>query len=134
MRRLLLSLAFLSITNAIALADERAAVADANEVRFETVHPGIAMAVVRGDPDVGAWAALFRFDAGAGLETHRHPVAMTIAVSVGRLAIVTDGKTREIGPGGYALVPAKLPHAYRCVAKSACVFYAEQPGKLETLK
>jgi len=53
--------------------------------------------------------------AGGGPPTHRHAWEEVYVVTKGVLDVTVDGKTRRLVAGGFAHVPANVPHSYRTV-------------------
>jgi quercetin dioxygenase-like cupin family protein len=50
---------------------------------------------------------------GGGPPPHKHAWEEIYVVLSGEMDVSVDGKTRRLGPGGYAHVPANTPHAYK---------------------
>lgn len=49
---------------------------------------------------------------GGGPPPHTHQWEEVYIVLSGAMDVVVDGATTRLGPGGYAHVPANVPHAY----------------------
>ena len=89
----------------------------------------IMVAALWGDSSKGAYGALEKWAAGTEIALHTHSFETKGVVVSGTLAITMNGKTTEIGPGSYVLMPANVQHATACKAGAGCVFFAMQPGK-----
>lgn len=50
---------------------------------------------------------------GGGPPPHKHKWEEIYVVLSGRMEVLVDGKTRVLGPGEFAHVPADTPHAYK---------------------
>ncbi|MDX2192396.1 MAG: cupin domain-containing protein [Gemmatimonadales bacterium] len=51
-----------------------------------------------------------RIEAGAPLPRHQHHHEQATTVLTGRLRLVVNGETVELGPGMTAFIPANMPH------------------------
>jgi quercetin dioxygenase-like cupin family protein len=49
---------------------------------------------------------------GKGPPLHTHPYVETIFMIQGRATLTIGNETREVGPGGIAVVPANTPHRF----------------------
>lgn len=52
---------------------------------------------------------------GGGPPPHQHAWEEIYIVLTGEMDVTVDGKTKRLGPGGYAHVPANTPHAYTTI-------------------
>lgn len=89
---------------------------DASEGAWHKFLPGIARKVLH-EQD-GVMSYLLRFEAGAVLPAHRHPVDEECVVLEGRLRI----GALELGPGGYHRVPKDVLDA-DSTSEDGCVIY-----------
>jgi quercetin dioxygenase-like cupin family protein len=89
---------------------------DAAEGTWHKFLPGIARKVLH-EQD-GVMSYLLRFEPGAVLPAHRHPVDEECVVLEGRLRI----GTLELGPGGYHHVPKDVLDA-DSTSDEGCVIY-----------
>lgn len=93
---------------------------------------GVKRATLWGDPDKGAYGALYKFPAGAKFPLHYHTNAMKIVfISGAWLYTPEGGSENRLGPGSYLSFGAKDRHASGDAAGSECVFFIEQPGKFD---
>ena len=53
--------------------------------------------------------------AGGGPPTHRHAWEEVYVVTKGVLDVTVEGVTQRLVPGGFAHVPARVPHSYHTV-------------------
>src|ERR1700710_2780444 len=57
-----------------------------------------------------------RMDAGKVTPLHTHPPDETIALLPGEIVMHLDGSDHRMGPGGVALAPRAVPHAFMVTA------------------
>jgi quercetin dioxygenase-like cupin family protein len=122
---------------AIALASRRGKLAPldrmthkrADALTFTEVAPGASMAVLRGNPETGSYAAFTRFAPGAKFPLHTHPHEICMVVLSGAYLYGTsEGETR-VGAGSYLVIPAGVPHWSAGDAAEGCLFFQDGPGK-----
>jgi hypothetical protein len=84
---------------------------------WTSLRPGAEMAVVAGDPARAGepFVLRFRYKGVVRVPPHWHPTDEHITVlagafMVGMGATVNEASATELGPGAYALLPAKMPH------------------------
>lgn len=58
---------------------------------------------------------LFAMDAGQEISEHRSPFVTTVHVLEGRLHFSVDGKSREMGPQDWLVMPAHAPHQLQAI-------------------
>lgn len=77
--------------------------------------PGMMTTLQYGDPSKGPYIIFLKFPAGTFNPPHWHSADEVVTILSG--SIITgegekadDAKGKEVGPGGYFLIPAKTPH------------------------
>ncbi|TAK40570.1 MAG: hypothetical protein EPO27_20815 [Betaproteobacteria bacterium] len=93
------------------------------ENKFDAVPgmPGcIGAAVQSGDPAKGPSVILFKGKAGCVVPWHWHTPTEQVMLVSGSAKFEMKGRkgSSTVGPGGYAMMPSKHVHQFRCV--SAC--------------
>jgi quercetin dioxygenase-like cupin family protein len=99
------------------------------------VPPGAEIAVLSGDPGKAApYAVRLKFPANYAIPAHSHPTDENVVVVTGGLTIgmgdklvKTAGAGKTLGPGGYALMPAKMNHFAYTTAATTIVLYGQGP-------
>ena len=93
---------------------------------------GVMRSALWGDPDKGAYGALYKFPAGATFPAHWHTNAMKIVVVSGTWLYTPEGGTEhKLGPGSYLAYGPKDKHVSGPGDNAECVFFIEQPGKFD---
>lgn len=108
---------------ATAHAQDMGVVRKMSENKFAPVPglPACAKAAVQsGDPSKGPSVILFKASAGCAVPWHWHtPTEQVMLVSgSAKFEMKGHGGATMVGPGGYAMMPSKHAHQFRCV--SAC--------------
>jgi quercetin dioxygenase-like cupin family protein len=63
---------------------------------------------------------------------HSHPnVDETIIVLEGELLVYAEGKEHRVGPGGVAVAPRGVPHAFMVTSETARILSLQTPGSGE---
>jgi quercetin dioxygenase-like cupin family protein len=69
---------------------------------------------------------------GKSTPLHTHPeVDETLYVLDGEILVHIDGRDQKLGPGGVAMVPRGVPHAFLVTSESARLLTLETPGSSE---
>ncbi|MFH1723627.1 MAG: cupin domain-containing protein [Elusimicrobiota bacterium] len=72
--------------------------------------PGSEYHLLREDPDTQGIQAIVRFPAGYAVPEHTHACDETFVVLKGKLWVKAGELEEVLGPGGYAVLPAGVPH------------------------
>ena len=113
---------------------DHAAGQNLREMKFALV-PGIpacsTASVQNGNPAKGPSILLAKAETGCTVPWHWHTPNehLMIVAGVARLEM-KDAKPLTLRAGGYALMPSKHVHEFRCT--SACVFYVYSDGAFDT--
>ncbi len=63
---------------------------------------------------------------------HSHPeVDETLYMLEGEILVHIDGRELKLGPGGVAMVPRGVPHAFLVMSETARILFLETPGSSE---
>jgi len=96
--------------------------------------PGVQVAVLRGDPARGSFAAMHRFVAGFEEPLHSHSSNYRGVVVSGTLLQTVEGeRDRSLTAGSYFSYPGKTKHRSRCAAGAECVVFVECDGAWDVL-
>jgi len=94
--------------------------------------PGSRLAVISGDPSqAGPFVIRAQVPAGYRVAPHWHPGVENLTILTGTVALgmgeqFDEARMTEIGPGGYASLPAEMRHYF--LAKSASTFQVHGNG------
>ena len=128
---------------AAALADapkppstEDAMVATLAEAKFvDSTMPqapkGSQQALLGVDPNTKGPTAYSKTPAGAGLPAHWHSFAEYTALLSGSGTLMLAGKSQQVGPGSYFIIPAKTPHQFTCAAGADCMLLTRRTGPVD---
>lgn len=137
MRKILPVLLFVSVA---AIADgptppstEDVLVAQLSTAKFADVTTpnapkGMQAAVIGVDPATKGGTAYSKTPAGTGLAAHWHSFAEYTALLQGKGTLMINGKSQEVGPGSYFVIPAKTPHQFTCAAGADCYMLTRRAG------
>jgi quercetin dioxygenase-like cupin family protein len=64
---------------------------------------------------------VLRFKAGEGAKEHAHPHEQVLFVLSGKVRMVIDGKTYQLGPRDIAHMPPNVPHKLDCLEDAELV-------------
>ena len=94
--------------------------------------PGVKQATLWGDPNKGAFGAIFKFPPGFSSPLHTHSSEERIVTVSGTFIHGPEGNPEVRLPGGsYLLEPANYRHTTSCDKASECVFFLESNGKFD---
>lgn len=114
-------------------SDDSAKTVNLSEVKFAPV-PGLPEcapgAVLQGDPGTGASILLGKLSSGCTIPWHWHTPNEHLMLVSGEARIeMRNGKTFEFRPGGFALMPSRHIHQFRC--EKECVLYVYSDRALD---
>jgi hypothetical protein len=98
--------------------------------------PGAKMAVINGDPNKpGPFTARLQSPAGYVVKPHTHPTVERLTVISGTLRIGMGSKfdevaMRDLGPGGYVVLPAGMQHFAKSKTDSIIQIDSEGPFQI----
>jgi quercetin dioxygenase-like cupin family protein len=89
-------------------------------------------AVETGDPDTGPSTIILKAPAGCVVPWHFHRAQEQAVVIRGVVKMVmSDSPAMSLGPGGFAVMPGKIPHQFSCGRKAACLIVVSFDGKYD---
>ena len=95
---------------------------------------GASMAPLWGDPNKGAYGALKKVAGGTDLGWHTHSSDQRVVAISGTFDFTIEGgEQKELTPGSYVFVPGGVKHLSKCRAGADCVWFEEQPGKMDMI-
>ncbi len=88
-------------------------------------------ALQKGDPAATGFIVLVKATTGCTVPWHWHTYGEQIMLvsGTGEVTMRDDGKPVELKPGGFASMPGKHVHQFRC--KQACTFFLNVEGKFD---
>jgi len=89
---------------------------------------GIMVALIAADPAPGGSLAYVKFPAGVALAEHWHSAAEYTLVLSGHQRLTVEGKSSDLGPGDYIVIPAKTKHSAQCLPGSECILVTRRAG------
>lgn len=101
----------------------------APEPQWREMAPGSHFAPAYGDWEKGAHGKLIRLAPGLDVPFHSHSNDYHGVMVSGRMTnVYQDGKSSIVGSGDYWDMPAKVPHAHKCVSEEPCLLYTHMGG------
>jgi quercetin dioxygenase-like cupin family protein len=77
-----------------------------------------------GDLDKGPSTAIMRAAPNCVVPPHYHTAEEQLMIVSGEVATGMDGmSTRNLGPGGFAMMPSKRVHWFTCTGKGECLMF-----------
>ncbi len=92
---------------------------------------GAMGAPVAVDPQTGASVGYGKFPPGTALPSHWHSFAEYTVLLSGKATFTVDGKSTELSPGDYIVIPAKAHHRLTCGPTSECVLITRRAGAVD---
>jgi len=69
-----------------------------------------------------------KYSPGVVIPEHWHSAAEFTTVLSGNLRYTVEGKTSELAPGAYIVIPAKAKHSATCLTGSDCIVTTRRAG------
>ena len=89
---------------------------------------GVSVAPVAADAAPGGSIGYAKYTPGLDFPAHWHSATEFTTVISGTLRYTVEGKTTDVGPGGYIVIPAKAKHSVICLPASECVAQTRRAG------
>jgi mannose-6-phosphate isomerase-like protein (cupin superfamily) len=105
----------------------------AANANYTSSHPGVSMAAIWGDPNMGAHATWTKFDPGQDNGMHTHTNDVWIVVVKGAYLYKDDAGEKRVGPGDFLRVPGGHKHWSGGDKKEGVLFYEEGSGKFDLI-
>ncbi len=84
----------------------------------------LASAVETGNPAKGPSTIILKAPPNCLVPWHYHTAAEQLIVVQGSVRTEMEGMSaRPLGPGGFAMMPAKAKHQFSCQSRTACVMF-----------
>ena len=89
-------------------------------------------AMETGNPDTGPSTIILKAPAGCVVPWHFHTAQEQAVVIRGVVKMeMSDSPAMSLGPGGFAVMPGKVPHQFACGRKAACLIVVSFDGKYD---
>jgi quercetin dioxygenase-like cupin family protein len=80
--------------------------------------------VESGDPAKGPSTIILKAPPGCSVPWHYHTAEEQLIVVQGNVRTEMEGMAaKQLGPGGFAMMPGKVKHQFSCGAQAACVMF-----------
>jgi quercetin dioxygenase-like cupin family protein len=89
---------------------------------------GVTVSLIAADPAPGGSLAYVKFPAGVALAEHWHSATEYTVVLSGHQRFTVEGKSSDLGPGDYIVIPAKAKHSAQCLPGSDCILLTRRAG------
>ncbi len=89
---------------------------------------GAVASVIAVDPNTSASIAYAKFPPGYAFPLHWHSYAEYTVLISGKANFTIDGKSHQLVPGSYLVVPAKTHHKVTCGTGSECLLLTRRAG------
>lgn len=103
----------------------------ADKTTFETMQPGVSLAVLWGDRMKGPYGAFTRFAPGFDAGMHTHTNDVWLVVLKGAYLYRDDAGERRVGSGDFLRIPGGHKHWSGGDATEGALFYEESSGKFD---
>ncbi|HEY1905060.1 MAG TPA: cupin domain-containing protein [Myxococcaceae bacterium] len=91
------------------------------------IPPGVVGSPIAADPG-GANVGYAKFAPGYTFPMHFHSATEYTVLISGKASFTVNGKTYDLEPGGYVVVPAKAHHMAKCAPGAECVLLTRRAG------
>jgi quercetin dioxygenase-like cupin family protein len=112
----------------------RGAVNPLEAIRFEADGDVkcLLSAVETGDPNTGPSTIILKAPAGCVVPWHFHTAQEQAVVIQGAVTMeMSHSPAMPLGPGGFAVMPGKMPHQFACGPKVACLIMVTFDAKYD---
>jgi quercetin dioxygenase-like cupin family protein len=89
---------------------------------------GSQNALVGVDPVSKGATAYSKNPAGTGLPAHWHSFAEYTVLLSGKATLLLDGKSHDLSPGSYFVIPARMVHQLTCAQEADCLLLTRRAG------
>jgi len=89
---------------------------------------GALLAIVAVDPQTGGPVGYGKFPSGSTLPAHWHSFTEYTVLVSGKATFTVEGKSVELSPGDYVVIPAKAHHRLTCDGAAPCVVFTRRAG------
>lgn len=92
------------------------------------VPAGVMVSPIAVDAAPGGSIGYTKFPAGVGIPEHWHSATEYTALLSGHMRFTIEGKSSDLGPGDYIVIPAKAKHSATCLPGSECINLTRRAG------
>ncbi len=92
------------------------------------IPPGVMASPIAVDPNTGGSVGYAKFPPGFVFPTHWHSATEYTVLISGKASFTVAGKTHELVPGSYLVVPPKTEHGVTCGQGAECVLLTRRAG------
>lgn len=92
------------------------------------IPPGVVAAPIATDPASGGSIGYAKFPAGYTFPMHWHSATEYTSLVSGKIQFTVSGKTYELEPGSYIVIPPKMHHMAKCAPGAECVLLTRRGG------
>jgi len=89
---------------------------------------GVSVSPIAADPAPGGSIGYAKYTPGLEFPMHWHSATEYTTVLSGTVRYTVEGKTTEMGPGSYIVIPAKAKHSVVCLPASECIAMTRRAG------
>lgn len=91
------------------------------------IPPGVVASPIASDPN-GPNLAYAKFPPGYTFPMHFHTFTEYTVLLSGKGSFTVNGKTYDLEPGSYIVIPAKTPHMAKCGPGAECILLTRRAG------
>jgi quercetin dioxygenase-like cupin family protein len=92
------------------------------------IPPGAMVSPIASDPPPGGSIGYAKFPAGYTFPMHWHSATESTSLVSGRIVFTVDGKSYELEPGSYIVIPPKMHHMAKCAPGADCILLTRRGG------
>ena len=92
------------------------------------IPPGVMASPIASDPPPGGNIGYAKYPPGYTFPMHWHSATEFTTVITGKLQYVIDGKSYDLEPGGYVVIPPKANHLAKCAPGAECIVVTRRSG------
>jgi quercetin dioxygenase-like cupin family protein len=96
--------------------------------KIAEIPPGVMASPIAVDPKSGGSVGYAKFPPGYVFPPHWHSATEYSALISGKAAFTVAGKTHELVPGSYLVIPPKTEHGVTCGQGAECVLLTRRAG------
>lgn len=98
--------------------------------KLPEIPPGVMGSPIAADPG-GGNIGYAKFTPGFTFPMHWHSAAEYTSVISGKAQFTVNGKTYDLEPGGYIVIPAKAHHTAKCGSGAECILLTRRAGPVD---
>jgi len=92
------------------------------------IPPGVMASPIAVDPTTGGSVAYAKLPPGYVFPTHWHSATEYSVLISGKASFTVAGKTHQLVPGSYLVIPPKTHHGVTCAQGAECVILTRRAG------